>query len=226
MNISVLLPSRGRLRLLMRSTDSLLAKAHDPDQLEILVGLDPDDVTAGELPTPPPQVTLVRFGERYGYARLHEYVNRLAEQASGHWLMLWNDDAIMPTPNWDQVIMAQRDGVLFPHNNHTCGGGWCCNVFPIWPRAWTGLLGHVSLNAHCDSWIQEIGDRLGCTIRLPELEVYHDRHDLTGNNNDITRRESQAAYQKPDYYTPEMARARLDDALKLQQEMAAEGQRG
>jgi hypothetical protein len=46
------------------------------------------------------------FGPRIGkgYDSLHEYYNELASKATGDWLMLWNDDAVMETEGWDEKI--------------------------------------------------------------------------------------------------------------------------
>ena len=47
--------------------------------------------------------------DRLGYKNLHEYMNALWVQASGEWLMLWNDDALMETKDWDLEIGKYDD---------------------------------------------------------------------------------------------------------------------
>ncbi|HEY6117710.1 MAG TPA: glycosyltransferase, partial [Candidatus Dormibacteraeota bacterium] len=112
--ISVLLPSRGRPKALEETITGLLRLADEPDAIQVLVAADPDDdgTLAAELPD---QVTVWTAPQRYGYPRLHEYVNALAAQAGGDWLMLWNDDARILTPGWDQAIEAAPQAVLWPH---------------------------------------------------------------------------------------------------------------
>lgn len=207
--ISVLLPSRGRPGPLAESIASLRDHAAHPERLEILVAADADDPetcsTAYRL-----DCRLVTFKHRHGYSGLHHYVNELARQASGEWLMLWNDDARILTEGWDLIVLAQEPGVLWPHSNDIP----TCNTFPLWPREWTDRLGHVSLSPHCDSWIQYLGQTLGHHHRIP-VQILHDRADLTGGHDDQTRAESLAGYRTAEYGSPAMDAARAADIATL-----------
>jgi hypothetical protein len=207
--ISVLLPSRGRPKALTESIGSLLGLADRPGSIQILIGADPDDTdTHGtDLPW---QAVLWTAPERYGYPRLHEYVNRLAQRADGDWLMLWNDDARMLTPGWDAAVREQQPSVLWPRSNDIA----TCNTFPTWPRTWTDHLGHVSLSPHCDSWIQYLGQSLDRHGRVA-IDILHDRADLTGGHDDQTRAESLAGYRTADYGSPAMEAARAADVAML-----------
>lgn len=209
--ISVLLPSRGRPKALAETVGGLLQLADKPSMVQVLVAADPDD-TATQTAALPQQAHVWTAPERYGYPRLHEYVNRLAEQAAGDWLMLWNDDARVLTAGWDAIVDKQQPGVLWPHSNDIP----TCNTFPIWPRAWTEHLGHVSLSPHCDSWIQFLGQTIGRHERI-DVEILHDRADLTGGHDDQTRAESLAGYRTADYGSPAMEAARASDVAALRQ---------
>jgi len=179
-NISVLLPSRGRPGPLAESIASLDGNADDPGQVQILIAADPDDEPTWSFPARQPSVTWIAPG-RYGYVRLHEYVNQIARMASGDWLMLWNDDARMLTPGWDTIITGSPPGVLWSAANHDGH----CNLFPAWPRSWTDAIGHVSLCWNCDTWMQEIGAAVGRQWQVP-VRVFHDRADITGGHDDQT----------------------------------------
>lgn len=207
--ISVLLPSRGRPKPLTDSIAGLLDLADRPGSIEILIAADPDDPDTHDVDLPW-QARAWMAPERYGYPRLHEYVNRLAEQADGDWLMLWNDDARILTDGWDTIVRDQDENVLWPHSNDIP----TCNTFPIWPRAWTDHLGHVSLSPHCDSWIQFLGQTIDRHERV-DVEILHDRADLTGGHDDQTRAESLAGYRTADYGAPAMEAARADDVAAL-----------
>lgn len=214
--ISILLPSRGRPKALAETIAGLLQLADKPSTIQVLVAADPDD-TATQTATLPHQARVWTAPERYGYARLHEYVNRLAEQTSGDWLMLWNDDARILTTGWDMIVHGQAPAVLWPHSNDIA----TCNTFPIWPRAWTDHLGHVSLSPHCDSWIQYLGQTLGRHERVA-VDILHDRADLTGGHDDQTRAESLAGYRTADYGSPAMEAARAADVAALRTLLATE----
>ncbi|MGW0905019.1 glycosyltransferase family 2 protein [Streptomyces sp. NPDC002853] len=209
--ISVLLPSRGRPQPLADTVATLLELADKPGGIQILIAADPDDRPTLQVSLPW-QASVWTAPERYGYPRLHKYVNRLAEQADGDWLMLWNDDARILTEGWDRLVEEREPSVLWPHSNDIA----TCNTFPVWPRAWTDHLGHVSLSPHCDSWIQYLGQTLGLHERV-QIEVLHDRADLTGGHDDQTRAESLAGYRTADYGSPAMDAARADDVAALKQ---------
>lgn len=185
--ISVLLPSRKRSTALFESCQSLVTKAAHRDDIEILVAIDPDDdeTRTAELPS---QVQVWEAPERFGYDGLHHYVNFLARQAMGTRLMIWNDDAIMQTQGWDEIVRrAPADSALWMEANHSEGG----NLFPLWPLAWTEAIGYVSLSPNIDVWISEVARRLGLEERIP-VKVLHDRADITGSNNDETFAEGRA----------------------------------
>ena len=208
--VSVLLPSRGRPESLTGTIHGLLELADEPDTIEVLIAADPDDETTCTMLLPGGNVRRWVAPERYGYHRLHLYVNELAAQAAGTWLMLWNDDAKMLTEHWDKVIGGfAPDTIIWPEHNDAAAYG--CNIFPIWPRAWTAHVGHVALNAHCDSWIQDVCNELGRTGERNALRVWHDRFDLTGGHGDQTYKDR--IYTKDEYFT--MNNLRHEDAAKI-----------
>lgn len=216
--ISVLLPSRGRLSSLLASVTSLLALAAEPDGVEVLVAGDPDDVEsipAGWLVHGEPHQVMAWIApRRYGYFGMHRYVNFLASQASGDWLMLWNDDARMMTAGWDGAVHSLApEAVLWPTANHAEGG----NLFPVWPKAWVDAVGYVSRSPNCDVWVSEIGRRLGREVRIG-VHVLHDRADVTGGHDDQTYAEGRAlmgAGNDPVYDSRENRLARAHDIRVL-----------
>ena len=122
--------------------------------------------------------------ERYGYTGLHRYLNELAKQASGRWLMWFNDDMLVETEGWDKVIRANREAILWPSANHVHHA----NIAPIWPKSWSDAAGMVTPTTHMDTWLQGVGDRLGRHDKIG-VRLTHDRADVTGSNNDLTYQE-------------------------------------
>jgi hypothetical protein len=203
--ISVLLPSRGRPGPLADSVASLRDRADDPHQIEVLVAADEDDPATIDTARTLGAVTAV--SPRHGYTQMHLYINALAGQANGDWLLLWNDDARMLTPGWDtRVYMAPKAAVLWPSTNN----GPHLNVFPLVARRMVEILGHFSLASHCDSWVQDVAHAAGLQRRIG-VDILHDRCDLTGGHNDQTWRESQAGYRTGAYHSPEMVDLRCRD---------------
>ena len=207
--ISILLPTRKRTQAVVKSIGSLLANAADTSRIEILVAYDNDDEESREFfaETWFPYIgqcsatSKVFETERFGYLRLYKYVNFLAEQATGDWIMFWNDDALMLTENWDDEIV-KHDGwfglLRMPcvTMNHPFA------LFPIIPREWIDVFGRVSPVNHSDWWIYNVTAPAGRLLNLP-VQVYHDRADVTGNNNDETFREQSYAADGRDPTNPE-----------------------
>jgi glycosyltransferase involved in cell wall biosynthesis len=207
--ISILLPTRKRTEAVVKSIGSLLASARDTSRIEILIAYDNDDEESQQFfnETWFPFIgqsdatSKVFETERFGYLRLYKYVNFLAEQATGDWIMFWNDDALMLTENWDDEIV-KHDGwfglLRMPcvTMNHPFA------LFPIIPREWVDFFGRVSPVNHSDWWIYNVTVPVGRLENIP-VEVYHDRADVTGGNNDETFREQSYAADGKDPSNPE-----------------------
>lgn len=223
--ISVLLPTRGRREVLVKSVLDLCAKAHNPRRLEILLGIDDDDTGIQEYIKDHLAQPLQDMGvecrasifQPLGYARLHDYVNTLAAYSTGDWLFFWNDDGIMVTDGWDDVI-TQYDGqfkLLAPRDNHN---GHPYAIFPIVPRDWYILMGHLSLNAQNDAWLSHLAYMLDIFERI-DVEFIHDRADITGNNNDATFQNREYQEGNPedpaDFGHPDQQKRRVQSAHKI-----------
>ena len=223
--ISILLPTRGRREMLKRSIDTLISKAAKPERLEILLGIDEDDDGVQEYLKEEVAPMLVKHQvecranlfKPLGYENLHQYVNHLASTASGEWLFFWNDDGLMVSDDWDLIIDRYRGQfkLLAPTDNHN---GHPYAIFPILPRDWFILIEHLSMNAQNDAWLSHIAYMLDIFERI-ELEFFHDRADMTGNNDDETFRARKYMEGNPedprDFGHPQMQEARVRTAHKI-----------
>jgi hypothetical protein len=190
-NISILLPTRGRSDMLERSVRSLIELADEPNMVQLMFGFDNDDQIGINCFNSEIQPWLSEQQIKFkalvfnplGYIRLNEYVNTLAVNSGGRWLVFWNDDAVMETQGWDTEIM-RWDGqfkllAFHTHNDHPY------SIFPIVPRRWLDELGYLSPHQISDAWLSQQAYMLNIWQRIP-VHVLHDRHDLTGNNRDET----------------------------------------
>jgi hypothetical protein len=187
MLISVIMPTRKRVSALLTSIDELVSLAKNPDDIEILLKVDSDDEdTLKILPWLPPQVKTLIYPRMRGYADLHIFQNDLAKIAQGKWLWIYNDDCVIKTQNWDEVISNYGDKfvVINPeaHTGHPC--------FPIVPRRLFEWWGHLSLSRQTDSWIKEC-ETLGLSIFEPALWVHHnfDHNNITSEERDYSHTE-------------------------------------
>jgi hypothetical protein len=190
--ISILLPTRGRTTVLKKSLESLISTAKNPENLEILFGLDQDDQEVLDFVKDVIGPYLIENNiearanvfKPLGFENMHTYVNTLAGTATGDWLFIWNDDGIMTTQNWDEEIEKHTGQfkLLAPKDNHE---GHPYAIFPIIPRDWHILIGHISQNPQNDAWLSHIAYMLDIFERI-DVEFIHDRADMTSNNNDAT----------------------------------------
>lgn len=190
-SIAILLPTRGRTGALSRSVMSLINRALKVDKIQILLGFDEDDTEGIEHFQNELEPWLIdkkvnyeaQVFEPMGYTRLNEYVNALALASDADWLMFWNDDAMMDTAGWDKAITKHTGEFkclsVHTHNDHPY------SIFPIVPREWLDLLGYLSPHQISDAWLSQQAYLLDNFERI-HVHVTHDRHDLTGNNNDET----------------------------------------
>ncbi len=207
--ISILLPTRKRTEAVIKSVGSLLANADNPADIEILIAYDDDDEESREFFSTTWFPFLEQCGattkvfetERFGYLRLYKYVNMLAEQATGDWIMFWNDDALMLTEHWDTEI-RKHDGYFGLLRMPCVTMDHPFALFPIIPREWVSYFGKVSPVNHSDWWIYNVTAPLGRLRNLP-VQVYHDRADVTGGNNDETFKEQSYDADGKDPTNPE-----------------------
>jgi len=230
MLISILLSTRERFDLMIKSITSLYNNAKDPSRIELLLKLDDDNYEEytgrmGEIYQITKNVKIVISNRREGYDSLHLFLNELAGVSEGEFLFVWNDDATMTTEGWDEYI-AEYSGqlcVLQIDNNHFSYSELSEHgvyIFPIIHRKYYEILNHISLNPHSDTWVHYVATF--CDIEINEFRIcaFHDRADLTGNNDDEVYK---GGLGRPESYIPghyllhtqEQADLRSRDANKI-----------
>ena len=212
--ISILMATRGRPELAFKSLKSMIDLAHNVDEIEFCVAIDNDDIKSMDYfkETVVPWFEekdhniLVMTFDRLGYANLPKYMETLALNSRGAWFIVWNDDALMESQDWDKEIVSytgQFKLLAFKdnHNEHPY------SIFPIVPRDWVVLFGTISPQQAIDAWVSQIAYIVDCFQRI-EATVTHDRHDLTGNNDDSTYAEREFLEGDPenpkDAFHPDM----------------------
>jgi hypothetical protein len=226
--IAMLLATRGRTESLGRSIRSLVELADDISRVQIMFAFDNDDDIGFKYFVDELQpwmderdvsYTAMKF-ERMGYVNLHKYNNAMAKQTDSRWLVIWNDDAVMQSTGWDDVIMSHEGEFKLlsfcTHNMHPY------SIFPIVPRKWYELLGYISPHPTQDGWVSQQAYMLDIYLRIP-VDVLHDRFDLTGNNNDDIFNNRPMLEGKPqdpnDFHSVQMIDLRHQDCAKLAMHM-------
>lgn len=230
--IAVLLPTRGRTEALSRSVISLINRCVMLDRVQLLFGFDDDDDLGKDhfaeklrpwLEEKGVHYTAMEF-EPLGYGRLNEYVNALGAASSADWMFFWNDDAIMESTGWDREIIAHTGKfkllAVHTHRDHPY------SIFPIVPRAWMDQLGYLSPHSLTDAWTSQVAYKLDIWQRIP-VYVTHDRHDLTGNNDDATYKNRVMFEGDPknprDFHHPSWISLRMKETEQLAVYMRSQG---
>jgi len=231
-DIAMLLATRGRTESLGRSVRSLIEMANHPERLQLMFAFDNDDDIGAKYFHENLQPWLeqreisffaLKF-PRQGYHRLHVYNNKMAQYTNCHWLMIWNDDAVMQTQGWDTEIMNYQGQfkllAFHTHLDHPY------SIFPILPRKWYELLDYISPHSVQDGWLSQQAYMLDIWERIP-VWVLHDRADITGNNNDATFQERASLEGRPfdeaDFHSKTQIELRHQDCAKLATHMRDNG---
>lgn len=189
--IAILIPTRGRTQPLLAAVKSLIDRANHPEMLEILFGFDRDDDIGvayyRETVRPYLEQTPAAFSASLfhpmGYQGLNIYYNTLAEKTQAPWFMLYSDDAIVETQGYDDIILSHSGEFtllkVHTHNEHPY------SIFPIYPREWYDLFKFISVQQMVDAELSHIAYPLDL-VQIVDINITHDRYDLTGNNLDAT----------------------------------------
>lgn len=231
-SVAVLLPTRGRTEPLSRSVRSLFELCADKNKIKLVLAFDNDDEIGLEhfetviqpwLDDNDVNYTAVGF-ERMGYACLNRYYNELARHARADWYFVWNDDAVMQTQDWDQVIKKYTGQFrllkIHTHFEHPY------SIFPIVPQSWYELFEHFSRHQMIDAELSQIAYMLDI-IEIVDIEATHERADLVGKEEDATDRARIRFEGNPanpyDFHNKQVANQRINDTEVIAKHMTSLG---
>jgi len=130
----------------------------------------------------------------------------------------WSDDAIMETTAWDVRVREQAPGsIIYTDGNYP---GLTC--FPIIHMDVFEALGRLCPLPAIDTWYEDVGRAAGRLVQ-PGIYVRQDRHDINGENFDLTAIEGGMAWRQANsggmvYYTEPYNTWRAEDAATLVKE--------
>jgi hypothetical protein len=122
----------------------------------------------------------------------------------------------MSTQAWDQRIIECTGEFkllkVHTHNEHPY------SIFPIIPAEWPELTGYLSKHQLIDAEVSQMAYLLDI-MKIIEVDVTHDRHDLTGNNADENAKKKKYFEGNPknpeDFHNKYVIHNRLVDVGKL-----------
>lgn len=238
---SVLIPTRGRPERLKRAVHSLFDMAKEPKNIQLILRVDSDDhATLNMLTKEAPFEANVLVGPRgRGYLDLHHFIHEMAREAKGEWLVNFNDDAVMKTKHWDELI----SGMLFEGDDIKemgdkgimwFDGIWLlvpclttdfvANEFFVVNRRVFEVLGHLSNNTGVDIWLDNVFLAIGRRARV-DIDIQH-----TNDEGDLTFAQGRATIKGKLLWdltaSLEVRRGRLHDAIRLLDYLAERREKG
>jgi glycosyltransferase involved in cell wall biosynthesis len=136
--VSFLIPTRKRPHGCQKALDSILKTATNIDNVEVCFLVDDDDVdtiewvanTEIQYPNLVHGYVTPRIGN--GYEHIYMYYNQLAGMANGDFLFIFNDDTVMVSAGWDEVLERHRGECILLDPKWTYTADF--STFPILSR--------------------------------------------------------------------------------------------
>jgi len=232
--VSVILPSRKRFNMLLKSLRSVYETAANASQLETIIRFDDDDKESikriPELPFTKMNLRVIIGPRLRGYFDLNKFINECCGVSRGEFLFLFNDDSTIVTEHWDKELEKYK-GEIVVLNPDTNDDAQQYNTFPIVSRGIYELVGHFSLQAHSDAWVSHIGKKLNIEKHV-NIEIFHDRPDnpnFTGTKEkileDITWKERSDTFPKSakEFFSQKFQQLIQEDVLNIYTNLLKKG---
>ena len=201
---SIIFPTRERRFLLGNLLRSIRRNTMNPEDVEILVAYDNDDLqTRGfifenqHLP-----VTWVVCERTLNFSR--DYYSMLAKQTQGRWLVICNDDVEFRTPRWDvlawEALMAavgEGSDIWYGWVEDDLGAARCSefndySCFPILSKQGVDALGYVFPERipcwGADIWARYLYGEIARVVKVPITLSHICHHNGTRGRDDINKR--------------------------------------
>ena len=156
--ISILLPTYGRPQLLQKTVNSLFKNASNINNIEIFLIIDDNDdktiISANKLKKEYPVNIILDIDKPCGYFGLNERLNKAAAKTCGDYIFFVDDDSVMKTTNWDEIILNKciYKLAIYFFKEKNCWG-FC---HPLIHRDLYNLLGHFSDAPANDAYLKTL----------------------------------------------------------------------
>lgn len=215
--ISVILPTRKRVSMLEKAIESLLSLAHEPNSIEILLGVDNDDAeTKKGILLLPGNIKAVYSDRMQGYTDLWRHQNKLSDVASGELLLSFSDDNIMITDGWDSKLLRHSSNLsivrIFSYKDTEFAN---MMIFTAIHKGVYEILGHLALNTHMDTWLEIIGKAIPqLYVEATDIFIEHMRNKVPLDETGLEGRNCWGT-SHPALYNEENTACRTDDIRHL-----------
>jgi glycosyltransferase involved in cell wall biosynthesis len=221
--VSILIPTRKRIKLLKECLDSLNTKTQDKSLVEILIKIDTDDQETIDFInqykiTSPIFIKEVITDRKKGWSSLDEHMNYLSSFSEAEFLLGFNDDVEMLTEGWEQQYIPYKEKNFFLAIHiesvkegivHKWWEGY--NAFPTIPHDIRTYMGALQGHPMLDDWwehvmrpIRDQGLDLNRWINVTILNKRPDGGEITNSPIDQTFIESRSHINWNHHNSPEV----------------------
>ncbi len=193
MNISVLLPTRGRANRLPIFIDNIKDTASDPDNIEILFLIDDDDRNS--------KVMLENLGANYYIKDSSKNIlfsdmwNQLIPHAKADIFLVAGDDVSFITKGWDKYALEEflkvEDKILLVSGDD-CIQHENLAVHPFIHRNWIDAVGYILPPYfkywYADNWVTDVARGINRFKYMPHVVMQHVHH-ITGHDETYQKNE-------------------------------------
>jgi glycosyltransferase involved in cell wall biosynthesis len=141
--ISILIPTRNRSDRLLKFLASLDESASKKHEVEVVLGIDEDDIETQDLKFAYPNIRVTRtVAPRASMGTLN---TRCLHASTGDIIMLGNDDVLVKSKDWDETLVKRvsvfEDDIYLAYPNDGMKGSRL-STFPVMSRKCIELIGH------------------------------------------------------------------------------------
>ncbi len=191
--ITIVLCSRQRVESLRALLDSLAANVKNATNYEVLIAYDKDDKETRDFYSWKLGQTLhylnCRFRCEERIINLHYRLNRLCSIGRGRFFWVLNDDCLIDTPGWDEIIINTMEEYLKDKPDRIACGNIQCNsvdkigsysAFPVVSREAVETVGFFMPSTikvwGADYYLHELYGGINRETPIPTIVVDHFLH--------------------------------------------------
>lgn len=171
--VSIFLPTRNRINLFNKAINSIFDTCNKSNlNFEVIVKVDFDDLeTLDYIKSQQTNFDNIKYivsSRKTGYNSLPYFQEDCGNLSRGKYFMVFNDDGLFLTPNWNDILENQLKDFKFYYpkvNGYR-------EAFFIIPTNLKDILGHYSPHAQTDTYLKWLGQVLGINEYLDDIELW------------------------------------------------------
>ena len=177
-DISFLVPSRGRPHRLKKYIDSIIKTAKVPECIEINCYIDDNDTMLSRYREVKYPNTNLFIESQTSVSKAWNF---LSKKAMGNIFIMGNDDIVFRTLKWDRMLKDEiakyKDQIYCIWFNDLINSEHHC-AFPIISRKWVDVVGYYLPEcfefSHNDTWLYDIAKRIDRCCYMEDVIAEHE----------------------------------------------------